>query len=167
MTTQIPARKRYLAPFRRRRGLHFPSRFHGSMSATARTITRNSGAGHLPTAGSAVAVIYTPCGTANSLNSFSEFLRAHVPTALLSGKDLKHTTPCGPIDSISPIAVTWPHASFELWLLSYLELHPQQKKKTLSEIIANSTTRDKRFIDGCFAVCIRVRKTTGSGPFLE
>ena len=138
--TNNPARKRYLARFADEEGRVFLSRFHEkylghSSDQSLETLVR----GIHPTA-HRLAVIYRAVRPRANLEQFSEFLRAHVPTALLSGKDLETLyLTCGP-DKFSftdrgYLAHTHP---LELWLLSYLEQHP---RATLSEIIANSTTQ--------------------------
>jgi membrane peptidoglycan carboxypeptidase len=135
-----PARKRYLARFADEEGGVFLSHFYGkylgqSEDQSLETMVR----GIHPTA-QRVAVIYRSVRPDANLEQFSEFLRAHVPAASLSGRDLETLYFSYGPDKFSLtdrgyLAQTHP---LELWLLSYREQHP---RATLSEAIASSTTQ--------------------------
>jgi membrane peptidoglycan carboxypeptidase len=135
-----PVRNRYLARFADEEGRGFLSGFYEkyygqSEDKSLETLVR----GIHPTA-QRLAVIYRSVRPEAKLDQFSEFLRAHMPAASPSAKDIEalylaygpdkfSLTDRGYLSHVHPL---------ELWLLNYRELHPQA---TLSEVIANSANQ--------------------------
>jgi membrane peptidoglycan carboxypeptidase len=167
-----PARNRYLAQFADEEGrvflTGFYEKYHGQgADQTVETLAQ----GIRPTS-QRLSAIYRFVRPKASIEQFSEFLRAHLPAASLTGNEMEQLyVAYGPEKfSLSDRGYLTHRHPLEIWMLNYCAEHPQA---TLSEVIAKSANQRQEIYTWLFqsrnrnAQDLRIRIVLEENAFKE